>query len=287
MPSGEIMTNFVEAKGMFPMNATFTFPVLATTDGAEWAAPSKPIVGYSRGLAVMPDGRTMVRPALTFGSDTISFGDAGCDKQVNKDGSIGYCHTQYSHGQFNGVEVSKDAGLTWGGVTYLASQQAVDKCIVTRIKPLRDGRVIAVLGLKKRGAIGDVLHHMAVGTFVGADNATVAWEKPIPILPAKFGTCEESDVVELPNGTLFFMHRAVSCPKTGPNCGTGGGPAENHIQSLVLRNSDGSFSPQPPTTTFKNYEFPWCDANTCDDCFALALALNLVGLLIVYGTAWC
>lgn len=136
-------------------------------------------------------------------------------------------------------------------------------CIVTRIKPLRDGRIIAVLGLKKRGASNNVLHHMAVGTFVGAHRATVAWEKPIQILPVKLGTCEESDMVELPNGTLFFMHRAVNCPKTGPNCGTGSGNAvgENHIQSIVLRNSDGSFSPQPPTTTFKNYEFPWCDAN--------------------------
>ena len=61
----------------------------------------------------------------------------------------------------------------------------------------------------------------------------LSWTKPQPTLPLKFGECEESDMVELPNGTLFFMHRAVSCPKTGPNCGTGGGPAENHIQSLV------------------------------------------------------
>ena len=34
MPGGEIVTNFVEAKGMHPTNATFTFPVLATTDGS-------------------------------------------------------------------------------------------------------------------------------------------------------------------------------------------------------------------------------------------------------------
>ena len=237
---------------MFPMNASFTFPVLSTTNGSAWAPPSQTVVGYSRGMAVMPDGRTMVRPALTFGSDTISFGPAGCDKQVNKDGSIGYCHTQYSHGQFNGVEISTDSGLTWGGATYLASQQAVDKCIVTGVKPLRDGRLVAVLGLRKRGETGDVLHHMAVGQFVG--NASVAWEKPIPILPAKFGTCEESEFVELPNGTLFFMHRAVGCPKTGPNCEQG----ENHIQSLVIRNADGSFTPQQPTHTFPNYEFPWC-----------------------------
>ena len=35
MPGGEIVTNFVEAKGMHPTNATFTFPVLATTDGGD------------------------------------------------------------------------------------------------------------------------------------------------------------------------------------------------------------------------------------------------------------
>ena len=141
--------------------------------------------------------------------------------------------------------------MTWGGATYLASQQEVDKCIVTRIKPLRDGRLVAVLGLRKRGTSGDVLHHMAIGVFVG--NATVAWQKPIPTLPPKYGTCEESDFVELPNGTLFFMHRAVGCPKTGADCENG----ENHVQSLVTRNTDGSFSPQPPTQVFPNYEFPW------------------------------
>ena len=74
----------------------------------------------------------------------------------------------------------------------------------------------------------------------------------ISLSTGEIGTCEESDFVELPNGTLFFMHRAVSCPKSGPNCAQG----ENHVQSLVLRNADGTFSPQPPTTTFPNFEFP-------------------------------
>jgi hypothetical protein len=120
MPGGEIMTNFVEAKGMYPLNASFSYPVLATRNGAEWVVPSKPVVGYSRGIAVMPDGRTMVRPALTFGSDGISFvgnaeGNAGCDKVVNSDGSIGYCHAQYPHGDFNGVEVSKETAGRPGG----------------------------------------------------------------------------------------------------------------------------------------------------------------------------
>lgn len=247
-------------------SATFTFPVLSTTDGAEWAAASNPVVGYSRGIAVMPDGRTMVRPALTFGSDGISFngdveGNAGCDKIVNSDGSIGFCHAQYPHADFNGVEVSVDAGQTWGGVTYLVSQQEHDRCIVAKIKPLRDGRVVAIVGLRKRGApeYPPVYHHMAVGTFVGATNATVEWEKPIPILDRKYGWGVESDFVELPNGTLFFMHRASDCPTTEPNCVPGGGGAphaQNHIQSLVLRNSDGSFSSQPPTTTFPSYQFP-------------------------------
>ena len=65
MPGGEIVTNFVEAKGMFPTNATFTFPVLATTDGgAEWVTPSKPVVGYSRGLAVIKAACPLLRCEL-------------------------------------------------------------------------------------------------------------------------------------------------------------------------------------------------------------------------------
>ena len=90
-----IMTNFVEAKGPSPTNATFSFPVLVTTNGADWAPPTTPApLGYSRGIAVMAGGRTMVRPALNFGSDAIEFGPPGCEKHLNKDGSIGYCHTQ-------------------------------------------------------------------------------------------------------------------------------------------------------------------------------------------------
>ena len=141
------------------------------------------------------------------------------------------------------------------------SQQEMDSCIVSRIKPLRDGRVVAVMGLRKRGEskYPPVYHYMAVGTFVGAMNATVEWEKPIPTLDPYFGWGVESDFVELPNGTLFFMHRASDCPTSEPNCVPGGGGAprpQNHIQSLVIRNIDGSFSPQPPTTTFPNYQWP-------------------------------
>ena len=217
----EVMLNFVEAKGPYPNNASFDFPVLSTTNGSTWEAAAQPApVGYSRGIAVMADGRTMVRPALNFGDDAMEFGPAGCEQQVNKDGSIGYCHTQYAHGDFTGVEVSFDGGLTWGGDTYLASQQDYIYCVVTRLKPLRDGRVIAIMGLANRTSVTGgvhVQHHMAVGTFLGESAAanvstkrTLSWGTPMPLVPLSFGECEESDVVELPNGTLFFMHRATS-----------------------------------------------------------------------------
>ena len=106
--------------------------------------------------------------------------------------------------------------------------------MVTRIHPLRDGRVVAIMGLADRhlpeGGV-HVQHHMAVGTFASGSNRTLSWGTPMPLVPLKYGECEESDMVELPNGTLFFMHRATSCPKTGPNCAVG----ENHIQSIAIR----------------------------------------------------
>jgi hypothetical protein len=79
---------------------------------------------------------------------------------------------------------------------------------VTRIHPLRDGRVIAVMGLGSRHLPGGgvhVQHHMAVGTFLsngGSNNSnTLSWGTPMPTVPLKYGECEESDMVELPNGT--------------------------------------------------------------------------------------
>ena len=271
-----IMTNFAEAKGPKASTAVFTFPVLqSSNNGANWtrATAGKAPFGFSRGMASMSDGQTMVRTAMTFGSDSVAFGPPGCENVPGPNGTVGYCHMQYPGSGFAGIEVSHDKGLTWGPVSYLVSQQTYTYAVPTRFKPLGDGRVVAVAGLQTRtgpGAAG-VQHTMFVGVFDATTNV-LRWGPPIPTLPLAAGMCEESDFVELPNGDLFFMHRA-DLPGIG-----------RHVQSLVTRNKDGSFTPQPPTTTFPNGQFP-CLVLTRDGVL-LHLQQTSSRVSVDFGATW-
>ena len=54
--------------------------------------------------------------------------------------------------------ISSDGGQTWGGDTYLVSQQDYSYCVVTRLEPLRDGRIVAIMGLANRTSTSGGVH---------------------------------------------------------------------------------------------------------------------------------
>lgn len=140
-----------------------------------------------RGMAVLSDG-TLVRPVVW------PYGD--------EQGS-GY------------VLRSTDGGKTWGDKIYFLPATEY-RAWPTIIRELQDGRLVLFAGVWRRGdaqngdgAIGFNLTKMM---FVSSDKG-LSWSDPIVVVPGNEGSCEESDFCELPNGDLYFVHRAQHFPK--------------------------------------------------------------------------
>jgi hypothetical protein len=163
------------------------FIVLESRDeGDTWVrVPGDAPQGGGRGMAVLADG-TMVRPR---------WGDA-------KDPTAsGY------------LERSSDGGRTWGPPTHFLPP-AEYQCWPTLIRPLRDGRLVMMAGVWKRGD-GNPGMRMTKMMFVSRDQGKT-WSAPIVLMPSEQGVCEESDFCELPSGDLLWVHRVEHYPLVPP-----------------------------------------------------------------------
>ena len=60
LPNGAIQCDFVQATGS-QSNPTFTYPLLQSTDSGKTWTNTGNNNGYSRGMAILPNGTTMVR----------------------------------------------------------------------------------------------------------------------------------------------------------------------------------------------------------------------------------
>ena len=186
-----------------------TVPILESRDGGDtWtvlnagksSTDSGASGGYAvavdsgRGVAVLPDG-TLVRPVWP--------------------GDI----------QDSGYTLrSTDGGKTWSDKVYFLPVDAY-RTWPTLIRPLRDGRLVLFAGCWKRGdcaagkrpdpmyagGLEGMLPNMTKMMFVSSDQGKT-WSKPIELMPATVGVCEESDFCELPNGDLFWIHRVEHYP---------------------------------------------------------------------------
>lgn len=93
----------------------------------------------------------------------------------------------------------------------------------TLARPLRDGRVVLFAACWKRGDCSGgkrpdypagqegMLPGMVKTMFVSSDQGKT-WSKPIVLMPAEVGACEESDFCELPSGDLLWIHRVEHYP---------------------------------------------------------------------------
>jgi polygalacturonase len=267
LPNGTIQTNFIEAKGCCAQNATISFPLLTFHGGWNWTVATAP-VGYSRGMAILQDKRSMVRAALSSGADKVHFGPAG--------------HFADPHNNFVGVQFSQDLGLTWSPPTPIVDNPSQwQNCLPLKFHGLRDGRVVAMAGMTLANVSAVMaLANMQKFMFVGAlSHAGLSWSEPIPLMTIEDGVCEESDFVELPSGDLYFMHRVQHYDSKGKYV------SQDYRQSLVLRQGT-KFAPQPPTKPpFANQGFP-CELLTRDG--KVLLDLNLFGshYSLDYGASW-
>ncbi len=181
LPDGRLQCSFEQrtAAPGGPANAyVTTYPVLKSRDeGQTWSrvAGDTPI-GGGRGMSVLPDG-TLVRPKWGDPKDSSS---------------TGY------------VQRSGDGGKSWGQPIYFLPAAEYQNW-PTLIHRLRDGRLIMMAGVWKRGD-GNAGVRMTKMMFVSNDQGRT-WSAPIVLMPTDQGVCEESDFCELPNGDLFWVHR--------------------------------------------------------------------------------
>ena len=193
-----------------------------TTDGGEtWTrVPGDVPVGGGRGMAILPDG------ALVRGSWASDVNDAGC------------------------VRRSTDGGKTWSDPIYFVPPRQY-RAWPTIIRSLRDGRLVLMAGVWKRGE-GDVPNpRMTKMMFVSADGGQT-WGEGLALMPTEAGVCEESDFCELPSGDLFFVHRVEHFPteaaQVPPGAARMGEPFPNgysdRMQSVVYA-WRGGFRPGP------------------------------------------
>ncbi|MFA5203513.1 MAG: sialidase family protein [Lentisphaeria bacterium] len=163
--------------------------VPATDSGPGYWSPSKiaPWFSHGVGMAVLADG-TLIK--------------TGWPPWGRPSDESGY------------VERSEDGGKTWGGKIFFLPKEEYQTW-PTIIHPLRDGRLVLMAGCWKRGDNALTPYgkwgNMTKMMFISADKGKT-WSKPIILMPTHEGSCEESDFCELPNGDLFWIHRAEHFP---------------------------------------------------------------------------
>lgn len=215
-PDGRLQCSFVQKTG--PKDKPVdSVPILESKDeGVTWTRVEGDIPrGGGRGMAVLRDG-TLVCPRWT--------GDPN---------DAGY------------VQRSTDGGKTWGErISFLPAKDY--RTWPTIIRSLRDGRLILMAGVWKRGDGDPPNPRMTKMVFVANDQGK-SWGPPIVLMPTEQGVCEESDFCELPNGDLFWIHRVEHFPPTRteipPGAARMGEPFPNgysdRMQSIVRKKGEG------------------------------------------------
>lgn len=210
LPDGRLRCSFLQLTGSNEKPLA-SFPLLESKDGGgTWVrvdasipvdcepAPSsgpgywnasKVAPWYGLGIAALSDG-TLVKPGWPRWGQPLKIDESGF------------------------IERSEDDGKTWGEKIFFLPIKEYQTW-PTLIRPLRDGRLVLMAGCWKigdntctpNGSWGNMTKMM----FLSSDKGKT-WSKPMVLMPTNEGSCEESDFCELPNGDLFWVHRAEHFP---------------------------------------------------------------------------
>jgi len=182
-PDNKLLVSFAQRTGKAPEVKSESVVLESGDVGKTWT-PVKPEgwSGFTRLCTILSDG-TIVKATWPSGGDT------------------GY------------VLRSMDKGHTWGKRIDFVDPKKF-KAWPGVIKPLRDGRLVLFAGVLERDPANPDANNnarMAKNMFVSADGGK-SWGKAIPLMKIEEVVCEESDFCELPDGDLFWVHRAEHNP---------------------------------------------------------------------------
>ena len=138
------------------------------------------------------------------------------------------------------LQRSTDGGKTWGPPEYISADEHLQTC-PTRLRRLRDGRVLLTGGTVEFDPNNwhwdDLGPHVRHCLWVG-DAAGKSWSEPLYVADGPGNACEEWDTVELENGDLLAVIRAITYDATG-KCTN-----QDRRQSLLTKKGD-TWTPGP------------------------------------------
>lgn len=169
---GALWCSFEQRTGPTTAPVSQTVVLRSADGGLMWQQRPEHLSG--RGMVVLPDG-ALVAPR---------WGASEAD--------IGW------------IARSADGGRSWQRVDFLPADRY--RAWPTLIRPLRDGRLVMMAGVWRRGDGKVPNPRMTKQMFISSDGGRT-WGKPITLMATAAGVCEESDFVELPSGDLFWVHR--------------------------------------------------------------------------------
>lgn len=252
MPDGSVLASFTQATGPLEgWRQRAPEAILRQLPTAQQEIPAYDFTGLTQENLCLrsADGGTTWEP---YASDTFSSalnGYTNGSVAVLADGtllrtgwgqSLTYCDVRRT----GFVQRSRDAGKTWGPPEYLSEDPNV-QTFPTRIRVLRDGRVVVTGGLAPCDPVTwqwmplmPLVRHCM---WIGGDPLGLSWSEAIPVTPpdADF-RCEEWDAAELEDGDLLAVFRGITYDAAG-NC-----LAQDRRQSILRKQGD-TWVPGPVT----------------------------------------
>ena len=220
---GRLLCDFIQQTGPTDRRQ-LAIVTLESRDGSDsWTKLREDPTGTQDGIVVIesPEGVIVARPRPT----------------VLPDGTIVRCSWASDPDDIGWLQRSTDGGKTWSKrIDFLPREQY--RAWPTNIKPLRDGRLVLMAGVWKRGDGANPGARMTKMMFLSRDKGRT-WGAPIVLVPTDEGVCEESDFCELPGGDLLWVHRAEHYP-------AGRAGTSDRLQSVTRKQGD-TFVPGPAT----------------------------------------